>query len=165
MEINISQLIEEDARREEKRVRHLSNRYIRQHMNRIRNRARKAGFYKHTNITAKELRQLWNKQCGRCALTGELMSFTYSSVLPYDAGVVSLIEPRGPYSKDNVRWVTRHAALAKAKASDRTLFKLCRHVLECAGYRVEFHDGQPDLLRARDLLLHYGWKVEKPQHF
>lgn len=79
-------------------------------------------------LTAEELRGLWEKQNGLCALTGRQLdeNAEIDHILPIAKG--------GDNSVDNSRWLCRAANQAKHALTDDEFFNLCREIVESKPY-------------------------------
>ena len=82
----------------------------------------------YITLTADELRELWDKQGGRCPLTGRDLdkNSEIDHILPIARG--------GDNSKDNSRWVCRDVNQAKHALTDDEFFNLCKKVTESKAY-------------------------------
>jgi len=82
----------------------------------------------YITLTADELRELWDKQGGKCALTGRPLNkdAEIDHILPIARG--------GDNSKENSRWLCRQVNQAKHALTDDEFFILCRSVMESKAY-------------------------------
>lgn len=75
-------------------------------------------------LTADDLRALWEAQGGRCALTGRPLEGNQPTLdhrVPATRG--------GSHGLENLRWTTRRANEAKGNLTDGEFLALCRDVL------------------------------------
>lgn len=95
--------------------------YLQHKINSIRIRA------KDTDLTCKQLKAMYIKQRGKCALTGRYMCLLgkYS----YDSLSVDRKNPQKGYTIRNVRLVTWQANAARGSGTDAQLLAFCRDVL------------------------------------
>jgi hypothetical protein len=80
------------------------------------------------DITATQLRKLWQKQDGRCVLTGRKMLLRAGKQC-LDSPSVDRTNPEEGYTMSNIRLVTYQANMAKAFGTDEQLREFCRAVL------------------------------------
>lgn len=83
-------------------------------------------------ITAAQLRELWHKQDGRCALTGWPMVIRTGKAVPESASV-DRIDQTKCYDIDNLRLVCLQANCARLFGSDEDLFRFCEDVVAARG--------------------------------
>lgn len=125
-------------RREEKRI-YLRNRewplisYLRKLANMKKCKMLRDGV--DYNISADFLFDLYQKQEGRCALTGRLLKWRTkiqrtSHITEPDSLSIDRIEPAKGYVRGNVRLVTWQINHARAMWPDTDLIALCRDVLK-----------------------------------
>lgn len=73
--------------------------------------------------TAKVLREMWEEQDGRCALTGRALTKQNASIdhiIPIKRG--------GGHERENLRWVVIEVNRAKRDMLDEEFFAMCRQV-------------------------------------
>jgi hypothetical protein len=80
------------------------------------------------SLTASQVQELYERQCGKCALTGRALIFGSKGV-QRDSLSLDRIEVGGPYAIDNVRLVTMQANVARHRFDDEELFAFCEAVL------------------------------------
>jgi hypothetical protein len=80
-------------------------------------------------VTAKQLRDLWYKQEGRCALTGREMMLR-NGKQHLNSPSVDRKDRTRPYEIDNIRLVTYQANCARLFGSDEELFEFCQAILD-----------------------------------
>jgi hypothetical protein len=102
------------------------------HMNKVRARSKARGW--RTDLTAKDLKEIWDKQGGTCPLTGWEM-FLPKSTSDWektpprpDRASLDRIIPMEPYTKNNVRFISFMANMAKNTFSDKNLIDFCQAV-------------------------------------
>lgn len=81
--------------------------------------------------TARDLRSIWKKQKGICALTGERLTRANAEVdhiLPKKRGGNDVLS--------NLRWVTHTANFAKRDLTDSEFLALCTNVMRWIGERI-----------------------------
>lgn len=69
-------------------------------------------------ISINELMEIYNKQNGRCALTGEVLTHICGGGRTRTNASLDRIIPGGPYTKDNVRIVCHVANIMRTDMSD-----------------------------------------------
>lgn len=77
----------------------------------------------HVYITPNDLENLWNKQHGKCAITGDSLESVYKASL-------DRIDSSKPYEMGNIQWVTKQANLSKHKMTMNELIAFCEKVLK-----------------------------------
>lgn len=82
------------------------------------------------SLTASDLRALWERQGGRCGLTGRPLvagprALHLDHILPLRRG--------GGSDLSNLRWVTKDANFAKRDMTDDELLHLCRDIIATLG--------------------------------
>ena len=93
-------------------------------------RARKIGV-DASCLTGEFLLDLWNKQEGKCAITGYAMTYGVESRRGSDYGVtLDQIIPRGGYTVGNVQLVCWFANLMKTNMTMERLLEVCKRVVE-----------------------------------
>ena len=95
-------------------------------------RARKSGW--NFDLSLDFLEQLWNKQRGLCALTGQPMSLS-SEDNRWDSDLCSLdrIDAELGYTQDNVQLTTSRANYAKGVLSTQEFVEMCKQVVNYHG--------------------------------
>lgn len=81
--------------------------------------------HQHT-ITLVDLNRLWNKQRGRCALTGMCMTHIHGHGQWPTNVTIDRIHPSGPYTPDNVRLVSHWANVARSNYPIKRFKYFCR---------------------------------------
>ena len=100
---------------------------FRYQLKKIKNKNRKG-----CTLTLADVKQLWERQGGRCPLTGckmKLKDFKSVSDSPqwYDASIDRLDNSK-PYEKGNVRFICVMANYARNNFTDKDLIEFCSHV-------------------------------------
>lgn len=82
------------------------------------------------NITTTDLSELWNKQAGRCALTGWPIEL-HKSYKEKTQRTASLdrIDPKLGYVRGNIQWVHRDVNYAKRHMTQEEFINLCQAVI------------------------------------
>jgi hypothetical protein len=90
-----------------------------------RHNAKKAG--RTVNLTYEQLLDLYNKQGGKCALTGRVLSFNTG-----DINIISIdrIDNNIDYQHDNIQLITWQANRAKHNSSTEEFIALCKDVVK-----------------------------------
>lgn len=101
-----------------------------------KNRARTIPF----DITIEQGWELYVKQEGRCALTGEPISFPKTSVKKSGSRTASLdrIDSSGDYTVDNIQWLHKDINLMKMDLVEEKFITWCHKVSK---YNYQSHDG------------------------
>ena len=96
-------------------------------------RAKKKNLY--IDITLEYLKQLWNKQEGKCALTNFPMSYQQSKGKrnPYSLSI-DKIDPNKGYEVGNVQFVCFAANMMKGELSLSELKKFCQAIIKNNNY-------------------------------
>ena len=96
-------------------------------------RAKKKNLY--IDITLEYLKQLWNKQEGKCALTNFPMSYQQSNGKrnPYSLSI-DKIDPNKGYEVGNVQFVCFAANMMKGELSLSELKKFCQAIIKNNNY-------------------------------
>lgn len=99
------------------------------YFNTIKNRAKSKNY--ECNVTAKYLWDLFSKQQGKCALSGQEIVFGGRSQR-YKTMTASLdrIQHNKGYVKGNVQWVHKDLNMIKGKLDNKRFIELCRNVTE-----------------------------------
>lgn len=104
-------------------------------LRRILTRNKKLGF-KETNITLKNLKELWEKQKGICPLTGWKLTlplgckgFNLGGIKP-DQASIDRITPKLPYTIDNIRYVAYISNMCKSIFTDEDVINFCKAVVK-----------------------------------
>ena len=74
---------------------------------------------------------MWEAQAGRCALSGDVLTFQnaeFDHAVPLSRG--------GIKGLDNLRWVTREANRAKGRMTDDEFAGLCSKIVEWLARRI-----------------------------
>ena len=91
---------------------------------------------KEFNLTLEYLKELWEKQNGRCSYTGwklkNLPNLSYANQLPLTPDRASLdrIDSSKGYVKGNVQYVSYMAQCAKHEFTEKDLYKFCEAVVQ-----------------------------------
>ena len=80
------------------------------------------------DLTIEGLKELWDKQEGKCAVTGVQMSLERGND-PYQLSLDRIDNSRG-YALDNVRWVCYIYNIARGQFSDQQVLKFIREANE-----------------------------------
>lgn len=90
---------------------------------------------KEIDITLEYLKQLWNKQEGKCALTNFPMSYQQSKGKrnPYSLSI-DKIDPNKGYEVGNVQFVCFAANMMKGELSLSELKKFCQAIIKNNNY-------------------------------
>lgn len=86
-------------------------------------------------IAKEDLRNLWDQQGGKCAVTGLHMTY-YPRAQRYSTGLnasVDRIDSSGIYSQGNVRLVCSRVNMMRAAGEDADLMWWCKQILEGLG--------------------------------
>ena len=97
-------------------------------LRRVRSRVKRKAY--GMDIDKDFLEELWDRQCGRCALTNVPMDIDEHS--PLFSKSLDRIDSNLGYTKDNVQWVCRAINLAKGAHSDEELTAWIQAVRESA---------------------------------
>ena len=83
------------------------------------------------NLTREHLEGLWKQQGGRCALSGEPMTFRAKKgeTFPYNASIDRIV-PGGPYTIDNIQLVCTITNTIMRHFSKQDFVHLCRAVAD-----------------------------------
>lgn len=85
--------------------------------------ARKNGY--EFTLTNAILTELWERQEGRCALTGAELGYIGSG---FSAASIDRIDPRRGYTADNIQWVCWRANDAKSAMTNDDFLTMCAAV-------------------------------------
>jgi hypothetical protein len=92
-------------------------------------------------ITIEDIEELYEIQEGKCALSGQELSFTYN-----DLNIISIdrIDSDKGYTKDNIQLTTSIVNQAKSNLSDEVFQEMCINVAENAGVSIpdEYKDSE-----------------------
>ena len=81
------------------------------------------------HLTTSELIELWDEQEGKCALTGQFMTW-YKGEGPQDMNVsIDRIYPDKPYYKSNVQLVCYRMNIMKHTLNDSELYWWCKNLV------------------------------------
>ena len=80
------------------------------------------------NVTPKQLRELWQRQAGRCAVTGRDL-VVLQGMQHLNSPSVDRIDREKGYTLDNIRLVTYQTNCARLFGTDEQLRSFCRDVL------------------------------------
>jgi hypothetical protein len=84
-------------------------------------------------IEVADLQDQWDRQGGRCALTGEQLSVTMRE----DRNAsLDRINSGGPYSRDNIQWVSKEINIMKNSLPETKFVELCAKVIAHRGMNV-----------------------------
>jgi hypothetical protein len=95
---------------------------LKYHLRSVRSR------HKYYDITIDDLKELWDKQDGRCYFTNvplELMSYSKIKPSPIYSASLDRIDSNLGYIKGNIRWVSKPINLMKNNMSDDMTWELC----------------------------------------
>lgn len=104
--------------------------YIRRAVSQLRSSRRKRNPDMPFIITGDDMVELFRKQKGRCALTGEPMTWKRDGKgtrFPYNISI-DRIDPKGCYVIENVQLITTSANMMKGTWSDDTFIRICHQV-------------------------------------
>jgi hypothetical protein len=106
-----------------------------------RNMKMRCGLGKHNCASARELERLFHEQGGRCALTGDVLSYQeYTDNARCDHKVpVSL---GGKSMKEDLQWVTATVNAAKGQMTNEEFVEMCRKVVAHVDGAVAFKPAQ-----------------------
>lgn len=93
-----------------------------------RNRCRKRGI--PFNLTPEYCVELYQKQAGRCVITGKLMCYEKGQGTKQEQVSIDQIVARAGYLEDNVRLVCLQANIMKNTLSDEELRQWCSDILK-----------------------------------
>jgi hypothetical protein len=83
------------------------------------------------NVSVEYLSQICDEQDGRCALTGELLTFTKTRDEAYTTGWNASLDRKNSdigYEEGNVQWVTKQINLMKRDVEQADFIALCKKV-------------------------------------
>jgi len=106
---------------------------FRYYLKSVRARHKQHGF-SETDLTLEILKQIWENQKGTCPLTGWEMSMPPNLTvwanykLTKETASLDRIQPKQPYTKDNVRFVCHMANMAKHIYTDEEVIAFCKAV-------------------------------------
>jgi hypothetical protein len=92
--------------------------------------------FDNTDLTLEFLKELWEKQKGICPLTGWDLELPPTigkwskTKVSINTASLDRIEPKKPYTRDNVRFVAHIANMAKFTYSDEEVIKFCLSVVK-----------------------------------
>ena len=101
------------------------------HMGRVATRLRRKG----GDITAEQLRSIWHRQQGLCALTGTPMKISPGGQDLHSMSV-DRIKPKLGYIVSNIRLTTWQANAARLIGDDEDLIQFCQGVLTYYGFTI-----------------------------
>jgi hypothetical protein len=81
------------------------------------------------NLSLDYLKELWNKQNGKCALTGINMDHTILEGKIKTNGSIDKINPSLGYSKDNIQFVCNIINIMKSDMSIEQLINFCKLII------------------------------------
>lgn len=84
---------------------------------------------RNREITAGDLREIWDAQDGRCALTGTPLTMDSRRGVGPDLDHIVPLARGGTSELSNLRWVTHEANHAKRDLTDEQFLLLCRMVV------------------------------------
>lgn len=84
------------------------------------------------DITAVDIEAIWQKQDGRCALTGEALTKANAHL----DHIIPVVRGGRGLGLANLRWVTKAANLAKRDLTDEEFYALCSTVIAWLGRRL-----------------------------
>ena len=80
------------------------------------------------SITMEDLEKQFLKQSGRCALSGEILTFgSHDHRTTWNASLDRIDSSRG-YTKDNVQWVTKSINDMKGSLNEQDFINICKQV-------------------------------------
>lgn len=79
-------------------------------------------------ITIDYLQKLWDKQCGKCALSGKELTLIKGRKWNGQTGSVDRIDSSKGYVKGNLQWVYKDINFMKLKLSNEEFIKICSEV-------------------------------------
>lgn len=82
------------------------------------------------DITKEDLLNLWDKQNGKCALTGLDMTYDRYKGRIYTNVSVDRIDSSKGYTKDNIQLVCMAANQAKSDLTDEELYEICKGIID-----------------------------------
>lgn len=97
-------------------------------------------------ITIEYAWELFTKQNGKCALTGESLTFGHSKVDANRNASLDRIHPAKGYSEGNVQWVTKRVNFAKQGLEQEAFIQLCRQVARYSDSSCRNFASQPQLV-------------------
>jgi len=80
----------------------------------------------HSELTAEDLMELYRKQEGKCAISGELMTFRVGKGRTLTNCSLDRIDPMGVYTKDNVQLVCHVVNIMKHNLSEQDFTFWCK---------------------------------------
>lgn len=93
---------------------------------------------KELSITIEEAWNLFQKQGGKCALSGIPLYFPEKSKGDYTASL-DRIDSTKEYSIENVQWVHKHINIMKNKFPNQYFINMCKNIANCAGGACELN--------------------------
>lgn len=93
-----------------------------------RDRAKSKNIY--FDLTKEFLLDLWDKQEGKCALTGLDMTYDMYNGRTYTNVSIDRIDVSKGYTKDNVQLVCMAANQAKSDLTDEQLYQICKGIVD-----------------------------------
>ena len=93
-----------------------------------RDRAKSKNMY--FDLTKEFLLDLWDKQEGKCALTGLDMTYDRYTGRTYTNVSIDRIDTNKGYTKDNVQLVCMAANQAKSDLTDEQLYQVCKGIVD-----------------------------------
>ncbi|HOS15545.1 MAG TPA: hypothetical protein PKX15_00750 [Bacteroidales bacterium] len=85
--------------------------------------------HKEFNITLKYLSEIFDKQRGKCALSGMNLNFGVSNIIEQTASLDRIDSLKG-YIKGNVQWVHKNVNWMKQDFSEDEFLSLCKKIVE-----------------------------------
>ena len=90
----------------------------------------KAIVRKNSCININELEEIWNKQNGKCALTGWEMTMILGKGNIATNASIDRIDSSLGYIENNVQFICRAVNIFKSNATEELLYKMCEAILE-----------------------------------
>lgn len=84
----------------------------------------------HSEITAEDLMELYRKQEGRCAISGESMTFHVGKGRTLTNCSLDRIDPLGVYTTDNVQLVCHVVNIMKHNLSEQDFILWCKRIAQ-----------------------------------
>lgn len=103
-------------------------RLLRERLLHAKNRAKSKNMY--FDLTKEFILDLWDKQKGKCALTGLDMTYDRYTGRTYTNVSIDRIDTNKGYTKDNVQLVCMAANQSKSDLTDEQLYQVCKGIVD-----------------------------------
>jgi hypothetical protein len=95
----------------------------------LKNKRKKEGFEWDKDLTSEDLYEIWEEQLGRCALSGNYMTWQKGEGFSDFNISVDRISPTGPYSRTNLQLVCYRVNIMKHVLTDHELYWWCKNIV------------------------------------